>query len=159
MSNDANKGYQFTVVNGAVTAVYEFKNGRAKFEKMNRNEIWSVDGNNIVKTEAEHGRVETTVYSDIDGDGVFAKMSQSDSTAAVTVNLFSHPATGFDNDDLWRGNNRVEHFEGGQGNDRLNGALCFENDILYGSTDRETAAEFQIELIGVPQLSLTDFMM
>ena len=37
---------------------------------MDRDETWTVDGANIVKTEVEHGRVETTVYSDIDGDGV-----------------------------------------------------------------------------------------
>ena len=62
MSNDANKGYQFTVINGAVTAVYEIKNGRAKFEKMDRDETWTVDGANIVKTESEHGRIETRTY-------------------------------------------------------------------------------------------------
>lgn len=44
MSNDANKGYQFTVLNGAVSAVYEIKNGRMKFEKMDRDETWTVDG-------------------------------------------------------------------------------------------------------------------
>ena len=56
MSNDANKGYQFTILNGAVTAVYEIKNGRAKFEKMDHDETWSVEGANIIKTETEHGR-------------------------------------------------------------------------------------------------------
>lgn len=85
MSNDANKGYQFTVLNGVVSAVYEIKNGRVKFEKMDRDETWTVDGANIVKTEAEHGRVETTVYSDIDGDGIFAKMSKSYGTDSSTI--------------------------------------------------------------------------
>jgi Ca2+-binding RTX toxin-like protein len=85
MSNDANKGYQFTVLNGVVSAVYEIKNGRVKFEKMDRDETWTVDGANIVKTEVEHGRVETTVYSDIDGDGIFAKMSKSYGTDSSTI--------------------------------------------------------------------------
>ena len=271
MSNDANKGYQFTVVNGAVTAVYEIKDGRAKFEKMDRDESWSVDGNNIVKTETEHGRVETTVYSDIDGDGVFSKMTKSYGTAAATVNSSTHSTSGSDNDDLWRGNSSDDHYDGGQGNDQVsggngnddlrgaagndrlngdqgadylyggdgddvlvggvgsddlyggpgndtfkyanvlesgltsttrdhvhdfsvgdkldlscidarsgnwsndafayvgaaanvtsanaNGALWFENGILYGSNDRDTAAEFQIELVGVTQLSLTDLVL
>ena len=207
MSNDANKGYQFTVVNGAVTAVYEIKNGRAKFEKMDRDESWSVDGNNIVKTETEHGRVETTVYSDIDGDGVFAKMTKSYGTAAATVNSSTHSASGSDNDELRGGagndtfkyanvlesglnsttRDHVHDFSvgdkldlsgidarsGNWSNDAFayvgaaanvtsanaNGALWFENGILYGSNDRDTAAEFQIELVGVTQLSLTDLIL
>lgn len=117
MSNDANKGYQFTVVNGAVTAIYEIKNGRAKFEKMDRDESWSVDGNNIVKTETEHGRIETTIFSDIDGDGIFAKMSKTSVAAAVssntTVNSSTHSTSGSDNDDLWLGNSNDEHYDGG----------------------------------------------
>jgi hypothetical protein len=40
-----------------------------------------------------------------------------------------------------------------------NGALWFENGILYGSNDRDTAAEFQIELVGLSQLSLTDLVL
>jgi Ca2+-binding RTX toxin-like protein len=273
MSNDANKGYQFTVVNGAVTAVYEIKNGRAKFEKMDRDESWSVDGNNIVKTETEHGRIETTIFSDIDGDGIFAKMSKSYGAAnsTATVNSSTHLTSGSDNDDLWRGNTNDDHYDGGQGNDQVsggngndelrgasgndslsgdqgaddlfggdgddvllggagsddlygglgndtykysnvlesgltattrdhihdfsvgdkldlsgidarsgnwsndafnyvgaasnvtsanaNGALWFENGILYGSNDRDTAAEFQIELVGLTQLSLTDLVL
>jgi Ca2+-binding RTX toxin-like protein len=275
MSNDANKGYQFTVVNGAVTAVYEIKNGRAKFEKIDRDESWSVDGNNIVKTETEHGRIETTIFSDIDGDGIFAKMSKTYGTAAVTsnttVNSSTHSTSGSDNDDLWRGNSNDDHYDGGQGNDQVsggngndelrgasgndrlsgdlgaddlfggdgddvlvggagsddlygglgndtfkysnvlesgltsstrdhihdfsagdkidlsgidarsgnwsndaftyvgaasnvtsanaNGALWFENGILYGSNDRDTAAEFQIELVGLTQLNLTDLVL
>ena len=85
MSKDANKGYQFTVINGAVTAVYEVKNGRVKFEKMDRDETWSVDGANIVKSEIEHGRIETTTYTDINGDGIFAKMSKSYETGGILL--------------------------------------------------------------------------
>lgn len=85
MSNDSNKGYKFNISNGAVTAVYEIKNGRTKFEKMDGNEIWSVDGSNVVKTEYEHGRAETTIYSDIDGDGIFTKMSKSYSNDGLLI--------------------------------------------------------------------------
>lgn len=258
-----------------MTAVYEIKNGRAKFEKIDRDESWAVDGNNIVKTETEHGRIETTIFSDIDGDGIFAKMSKTYGTAAVTsnttVNSSTHSTSGSDNDDLWRGNSNDDHYDGGQGNDQVsggngndelrgasgndrlsgdlgaddlfggdgddvlvggagsddlygglgndtfkysnvlesgltsstrdhvhdfsagdkidlsgidarsgnwsndaftyvgaasnvtsanaNGALWFENGILYGSNDRDTAAEFQIELVGLTQLNLTDLVL
>jgi hypothetical protein len=178
----------------------KIKNGRAKFEKMDRDESWSVEGNNIVKTETEHGRIETTIFSDIDGDGVFAKMSKSYNTATATVNSTAHSTSGSDNDDLWRGNTADDHYDGGQGDDQVsggngndelrgasgidarsgnwsndaftyvgaavnvtsanaNGALWFENGILYGSNDRDTAAESQIELVGVTQLSLTDLVL
>jgi Ca2+-binding RTX toxin-like protein len=131
MSNDANKGYQFTVLNGAVTAVYEIKNGRAKFEKMDRDETWSVDGANIIKTETEHGRIETTIYSDINGDGIFAKMSKSYSAASAVIVNSSAASSGSDNDDIWRGNNSDDHYDAGHGNDTLNGG--YGNDELNGS--------------------------
>jgi hypothetical protein len=40
-----------------------------------------------------------------------------------------------------------------------NGALWFENGILYGSNDRDTEAEFQIALVGLTELSLTDLIL
>ena len=152
MSNDANKGYQFTVVNGAVTAVYEIKNGRAKFEKMDRDESWSVDGNNIVKTETEHGRIETTIFSDIDGDGIFAKMSKSYGAAnsTATLNSSTHLTSGSDNDDLWRSNTNDD-----QGHCRHD-----HSQVSDGiDHDWSTAAEFQIELVGLSQLGLTDLVL
>lgn len=152
MSNDANKGYQFTVVNGAVTAVFEIKNGRAKFEKMDRDESWSVEGNNIVKTETEHGRIETTIFSDIDGDGFFAKMSKSYGTATSTaaVNSSTHSTSGSDNDDLWRGNTNDDQWHGRHDHSQVSDGI---------DHDWSTAAEFQIELVGLTQLSLTDLVL
>ena len=92
MSNDATKGYKFSIVNGAVTAVYEMKNGRAKFEKMDSHETWSVNGSNVTKTEFDHGRLETTIFSDADGDGIF--MKSSNSYAATSSVTSPTPATG-----------------------------------------------------------------
>lgn len=85
MSKDTAKAYQFKIVNGAITAVYEVKNGRVKLEKMEQDEAWSISGANIVKTESEHGRIETTVYSDPDGDGMYAKVAKSTSDDAVVA--------------------------------------------------------------------------
>ena len=152
MSNDANKGYQFTVVNGAVTAVYEIKNGRAKFEKMDRDESWSVDGNNIVKTETEHGRIETTIFSDIDGDGIFAKMSKfyGAANSTATLNSSIHLTSGSDNDDLWRGNTNDDQWHGRHDHSQVSDGI---------DHDWSTAAEFQIELVGLSQLGLTDLVL
>jgi Ca2+-binding RTX toxin-like protein len=125
MSNDANKGYKFTVVNGAVTAVYEIKNGRAKFEKMDRDESWSVDGNNIVKTETEHGRIETTIFSDIDGDGIFAKMSKTYGTDGLTItNLTTQNLT-------------TSQLQNGYQFDVVNGAVAAVYEIERGYKSQE----------------------
>lgn len=82
MSDASSKGYKFNITNGAVTAVYELKNGRLKNEGIDHNETWSVDGNNVVKSEWEHGRLQTTTYSDLDGDGVFSKGAQAAATGS-----------------------------------------------------------------------------
>lgn len=80
MSDASSKGYKFNIANGSVTAVYELKNGRLKNEGIDHNETWSVDGDNIVKSEWEHGRLQTTTYSDLDGDGIFSKGAQTHGT-------------------------------------------------------------------------------
>ena len=40
-----------------------------------------------------------------------------------------------------------------------NGALWFHDGILYGSNDKDVAAEFQIELTGAHDLSAADFLL
>ena len=81
MSNNASKAYQFNIVNGVVVSVSEVKNGRTKLERMERDESWSVQDGNVIKTEMEHGRLETTTFSDVDGDGLFVKVSKINTTA------------------------------------------------------------------------------
>lgn len=40
-----------------------------------------------------------------------------------------------------------------------NGALWFDNGVVYGSTDRDLAAEFQIELTGITAVTAADFVL
>ena len=44
-------------------------------------------------------------------------------------------------------------------NVNANGAVWLEKGILYGSNDRDTAAEFQIQLVGVTELLVTDLIL
>ena len=74
--SDSSKGYQFTLSGNTVTAVYEVEHGRVKFERMDSDETWSFDGTNVIKTEWDDGRLETTTYSDANGDGLFFKASR-----------------------------------------------------------------------------------
>lgn len=43
--------------------------------------------------------------------------------------------------------------------DNANGALWFNNGVLYGSTDKDVEAEFQIELTGVKSLSVDEIVL
>lgn len=75
MSDSSNKAYKFQIVNGAVTAVYKIENGRIQSDGMDRDESWSLNGGNVIKTEWDDGRMETTAYSDVNGDGIFFAVS------------------------------------------------------------------------------------
>ena len=84
MSNNASKGYQFTLLNGQITGVSEIKNGRIKFERMDADEAWSYDAasGQVSKTEWDDGRLETTLYADANGDGIFSKAGKSCTTTS-----------------------------------------------------------------------------
>jgi len=68
------KGYRFDIdAQGAITAVYEVKYGRVEAKHMNWNETWTLDGQDVIQTKNKFGEIETSVYTDIDQNGVFEK--------------------------------------------------------------------------------------
>ena len=71
------EGYQFNITGNTVNSVYEFEHGRLKLERMDADETWSFDGSSVTKTEYEHGRLEITTYSDLDGDGIYTVSGKS----------------------------------------------------------------------------------
>lgn len=87
MSNSANKAYKFQIVNGTVTAVYKIENGRIQNDGMDHDESWSLDGGNVVKTQWDDGRLETTTYSDANGDGIFFAVSKTYANSQGTATL------------------------------------------------------------------------
>lgn len=126
--NSSNQnGYQFTVVNGAVTAVSEIERGVSHQERIDSNEQWSIDGVNFVKTEFEHGVTETTVYTDADGNGIYTKTSKTYTANDGTV---WSGRTGGDSDDRWNGSRSDDSYHAGLGNDQVAGGVG--NDDLYG---------------------------
>lgn len=73
-STTTEKGYQFGMAaDGTVTAVYEVKNGRVKHERMDRNESWSSNGQEVTKVETGFGKIETSVFTDADQNGTYQK--------------------------------------------------------------------------------------
>lgn len=127
ISGSNQNGYKFTVVNGIVVTVSEIKQGIVKQERIDSNEQWIVDGDNFVKTELEHGVTETTIYSDIDGNGVYTKASK---TYAAPDGTLWTGLIGGDSDDRWTGTSSDDAYHSGLGNDQLTGGQG--NDDLYG---------------------------
>lgn len=122
------KGYQFDLVNGSVTSVFEIERGVSHQERIDLNETWTVQGNNIIKTEVEKGLTETTTFTDANGDGIFAKISK---TYAADNGAVWNGTSGSDNDDAWKGSTRDDHYYAGNGNDALAGGSG--NDDMYGA--------------------------
>jgi Ca2+-binding RTX toxin-like protein len=122
-------GYKFDIVNQAITAVYEIKKGLVKQEKMDADEVFTLQGADIVKTESEHGVIETTIYSDANADGIYAKVSTtySGTTGGVLDNTYH----GDERNDRWSGSNSDDYYYGALGNDVINGGIG--NDELLGA--------------------------
>lgn len=66
-------GYRFKLVDGTVTQLEEFDDGRWKAERIKSNETWTFDGTSLTQTKTEGGRIKTSLYRDADGDGVFTR--------------------------------------------------------------------------------------
>lgn len=135
--SDDQDGYRFTLVNGQVTGLQQYDDGRWRTERMDRNETWRFDGTNLIQEEAKRYGVETSVYADSNGDGIFVKVSESYGYRAGSVNTGSLRLGG--GDDRWEGDDRDEHIYGEDGKDRLyggGGADIIEgglgDDELYG---------------------------
>ena len=130
-------GYQFTITNGAITGIAEIEHGYTQQERIEYGETWTVSGNQVIKTEIEHGFTQSSVYADTDGDGIFTKVSQSysplnfsASSNSVAVNAIQG---GNDTDDVWNGSTSDDYYYGSVGNDLLYGG--YGRDHLYGGND------------------------
>lgn len=69
--------YQFDIANGVLQQAYEVSDGLVKPDYSDDNESWSIDGENVIKTESEYGIVSKTVFSDTDGDGLYERVSST----------------------------------------------------------------------------------
>lgn len=137
LSSDNAKGYQFTTSNGAVSGITEIEHGSTQLKRLEYGETWTVSGDQVIKTEIEHGFTQTSIYADADGDGIFTKISQTYSpqatSAASNVMAVNSIQGGYDTDDNWTGTGASEHYYGSVGNDSLRGGDG--DDDLYGGND------------------------
>ena len=76
--SDGSKAYTFTVnASGVVTGVVEIKDGVPEVKSIDGDETYTrLPDGSIVKTEPSDGGIETTTYTDANGDGVFERTSE-----------------------------------------------------------------------------------
>ena len=71
------KAFQFTIVDGQVTEVFEIENGVPEPESIDEDETYTVDSDGVVtRAEEEPIGTEITRYADIDGDGLYNRISE-----------------------------------------------------------------------------------
>lgn len=88
VDHDDRDFYRFEVADGAVTAVYEFDDGRWEREYIEFNETYELrEDGSIFKTERERYGLDSEIYSDADGDGLYQKSSKVWSPADNAVSL------------------------------------------------------------------------
>ena len=75
--SQVSKGYLFDIQNGVVTGVSEYERGFVETESIDRNETYSFDGSVVTKIETERYGVETSTYADVNGDGIYEKVSHA----------------------------------------------------------------------------------
>ncbi len=77
-SGGGGKGYKFIITDGAITEVFEIKDGEEKPDPISDSETYAPgDNNTVVRTDLTEGvGSEITVYNDTDGDGIFHRFSE-----------------------------------------------------------------------------------
>jgi len=97
-NSEGQSKYQFSIVNGQVTGVMEVENGRTEVDRMEWDEKWTYQNGQVIKTERDDGRIEITTYADIDNDGYFTKISETQSqvTSLLNSNIGIEPTNGYE---------------------------------------------------------------
>ena len=72
------KAFKFDISDGQVTAVYELKDGALKSKSLDDNgrKTYTVDGNDVIRTELKPFGTEITRYSDENNDGIYFRVSE-----------------------------------------------------------------------------------
>lgn len=155
-----NDTYKFTIENGEVVAVYESSRTGYKLERMDRDETWSTDGTTVTKTEVDDGRLEVTVYTDVDGDGIFVK---SEKYYEPLVDTSGTPTPTIDDDDAYETSGSDDDLVDDDDAYETSGSHdgLVDNDDAYETPDYDDGlvddSPVQTEPTPVAPVDLTDF--
>ncbi len=68
---------RFEIQNGQIVRVYEFDDGRWELDPIEADERYSLSGRDVVKTELDDGWLETSIYRDLGGNGIYQEVSET----------------------------------------------------------------------------------
>lgn len=85
--------YRFDIEGTEVVAVYELDDGRWEREFIEFNESYRLDGDQVIKTEVEHGEVEQTIYL-ARGNGEYIEIESFSTAQETPEDLPSHVSFG-----------------------------------------------------------------
>lgn len=94
--------YQFNIRDGKVLGVFEYEDNRLKQERIDADESYVLQGQNVLKIEQERNGREITTYSDLDKDGLFieeGQVWQSNVSQSVGSEVAPRASTRIDHDD------------------------------------------------------------
>lgn len=76
--SDHHKSFKFDIDIGVVTAVYALEDGvwEQKSIDDDGSETYTVEGNDVIRTELKPFGTEITRYSDVDGDGIYLRTAE-----------------------------------------------------------------------------------
>jgi hypothetical protein len=134
-ANDSRDAYRFSIVNGQIVGVQEWDDGYWQNERIDANETWQLVGTRVIKTETERGITETSVFEDVNGDGVYDKVSESYSSSSVAQNSNQPALVSEATDDLHEGSMNDDLFENSVGDDHFqgdNGRDAYRFSIVNG---------------------------
>ena len=80
-SSTQQDGYRVALSDGSLSAIYKVEHGRSTLKRADSDESWALNGNQLIKTEQEHGVTQTTAYTDSDGNGIYTRQSQSSTSS------------------------------------------------------------------------------
>lgn len=70
---------KFEIVNGVVVRVFEFEHGQWQQEYLEAGESYQISGDNVIRTELEHGQQKTEVYQKTPGSDTYHQTQESSS--------------------------------------------------------------------------------
>ena len=91
-SSTQQDGYRVALSDGSLSAIYKVEHGRSTLKRADSDESWALNGNQLIKTEQEHGVTQTTVYTDSDGDGVYQAVRTGSDDGAIRLSGVSDDA-------------------------------------------------------------------
>lgn len=153
------KGYEFTIVDNVVTAVFEIKNGVKEPKPIDDDdtETYEINENGeVIRTDIEELGTEITTYADINGDGIYHRIAEqwaSDTPGTGPFKIEDRLVYSPTDDDDFIGVRGGEDCHGGNGLDKF---VIREADHLriadFTSTDDDLVFDTGLGLTSREQL-------